>query len=71
MRELAHGRTGLPVLPESISAIQLSACSGAEAVAAVVAKVYAARAFGAEYIANIQQAPRRSQRPLHLSAIRA
>ena len=42
---------------------------GAEAVAAAVAKAYAARAFGADYVANIlrqQQAPRRPQPPLRL-----
>jgi transposase len=42
---------------------------GAEAVAGAVAKAYAARAFGADYVANIlrqQQAPRRPQPPLHL-----
>jgi hypothetical protein len=42
---------------------------GPEAVAGAVAKAYAARAFGADYVANIlrqQQAPRRPQPPLRL-----
>ena len=42
---------------------------GAEAVAGALAKAHAARAFGADYIANIlrqQQAPRRPQPPLRL-----
>jgi hypothetical protein len=42
---------------------------GPEAVAGAVAKAHAARAFGADYVANIlrqQQAPRRPQPPLRL-----
>jgi hypothetical protein len=42
---------------------------GPEAVAGAIAKAYAARAFGADYVANIlrqQQSPRRPQPPLRL-----